>query len=241
DRRRWAGFSDALNEPFVRIGANQAVRRSGEVEMVRSRCFALVMALTAFGLSGPVSGEAFRGAAWCDPSGAPAVAAAAKGRPGSVREPHVDAAYKADLKRGGGPGGDGSRPPSEPPATTGGTIDVHVHVIDAGTPTSVSDVQISRQINVLNAGFQGSGWSFRLASVDRTTNPAWFVMGYNSTAEHEAKSLLRTGSADDLNIYTANLTGGLLGWSTFPADYANHPTDDGVVVLFSSLPGGAAQ
>ena len=128
-------------------------------------------------------------------------------------------------------------------AATGGTINVYFHVINNGAGIANGDVPLSMinsQISVLNAAYAPTGWQFTLVSVDRTTNSTWYTMGYGSSAETQAKTALRQGTADDLNIYTANLGGGLLGWATFPSDYTLKPKNDGVVILFSSLPGGTA-
>ena len=130
-----------------------------------------------------------------------------------------------------------------PALSTGGQINVYFHVINSGTSPSqgnVPDSQIKAQIDVLNAAFASTGWYFNLVATTRTTNASWYTMGSGSTAEKQAKEALRQGSADDLNIYTANIGGGLLGWATFPSSYASKPKEDGVVLLFSSLPGGTA-
>jgi hypothetical protein len=65
-------------------------------------------------------------------------------------------------------------------------------------------------------------------------------MSPGSSVERSAKSALRQGTAADLNIYTCNPGGGLLGWATFPWDYSRSPSQDGIVILHSSLPGGSA-
>ena len=141
------------------------------------------------------------------------------------------------LSANGKPG----NPP--PPVVTGGVINVYFHVINKGTGIANGDIpnsQITSQMQVLNSAYAGTGWSFNLVSVSRTTNATWYTMGSGSTAEAQAKAALRQGSADDLNIYTANPGGGLLGWATFPSSYQSRPSDDGVVLLFSSVPGGSA-
>lgn len=129
------------------------------------------------------------------------------------------------------------------PTATGGVINVYFHVINKGTGIANGDIpdpMIQDQIQVLNDAFAPWGWSFNHAVTTRTTNATWYTMGPGTAAEAAAKAALRQGSADDLNIYSANPGGGLLGWATFPWSYNSKPTDDGVVVLHSSLPGGAA-
>jgi hypothetical protein len=129
------------------------------------------------------------------------------------------------------------------PSVTGGTVNVYFHVINNGSGISNGDIttqMINDQVNVLNAAYAPEGWQFHLVSVDRTTNASWYTATPGSSAESQMKNALHLGSAADLNLYTNNMGQGLLGWSTFPWDYTSAPKMDGVVVLFSSLPGGTA-
>lgn len=125
---------------------------------------------------------------------------------------------------------------------TGGTINVYFHVIRKGTGIANGDVStsmINQQISVLNAAYASAGWNFNLAAVDRTTNATWYANCYGS-GESPMKNALRQGTADDLNIYTCSPGGGILGFATFPSSYNSQPKLDGVVILFSSMPGGSA-
>jgi hypothetical protein len=118
---------------------------------------------------------------------------------------------------------------------------VYVHVISSGPSGQVPDHQIAYQMDVLNAAFAAFGVSFTLVSIDRTSNDSWFNrMTDGSPAEGQAKNALRMGSADDLNLYTTNVTGTHPGWSSFPWEYTGAPKDDGVVVGYGTLPGGTS-
>lgn len=142
-------------------------------------------------------------------------------------------------------------PAAAPVTAEGGsvTIPVAFHVINSGESVAEGNApasQIRAQIDVLNASYGGSTggaatpFGFRLASIDRTTNPRWFNLRSGSRNERAMKERLRVGGARTLNIYTADLARKLLGWATFPWEYRRDPVDDGVAILFSSLPGGAA-
>ncbi len=123
----------------------------------------------------------------------------------------------------------------------GGAINVYWHAITSssgqGAPTAQ---QIASQIAILNNAYVSSGFTFNLVGTTVTANDAWYTAGPGTTAERQMKQALRIGSAATLNIYSSNPGGGLLGWATFPSDYQRSPSNDGVVVLYSSLPGGSA-
>ena len=121
-------------------------------------------------------------------------------------------------------------------------IPTHFHVINSG-PTvadgNITDAQIQAQMRVLNENFAGTGFSFSLASVDRTTNAEWYAMA-KSRVEREAKDALHRGDDTHLNLYTADIANsvGYLGYAYYPRDVRGRPTIDGVVLAAGTVPGG---
>jgi len=143
------------------------------------------------------------------------------------------------------PGNGGGSGPSAGDGTyENGKVPVRVHIITGNGAGDLSAAQINEQISVLNDAYSGTGFSFYLAGVDRTENRKWFSMTPGSRSEKEAKqyftSLEGNNPYDVLNLYTANPGQGLLGWATFPSDLDRNASMDGVVILYTSFPGGSA-
>ncbi|HYN30377.1 MAG TPA: zinc metalloprotease [Dermatophilaceae bacterium] len=132
------------------------------------------------------------------------------------------------------------------------TIPTVFHVISDENPTGAErarmETMIGAQMDVRNASYAGetsptaadSPFRFSLEKTTWTTNPAWYtvVPGKN---ERDMKKALHEGDSTTLNVYVADIGGGLLGWAYFPKGYNNgRDFVDGVVMLDESMPGGTA-
>nr|PZN39622.1 MAG: zinc metalloprotease [Actinomycetota bacterium] len=120
-------------------------------------------------------------------------------------------------------------------------VQTWVHVITA-KGTGASTAAVKQQLATLNAAYGGrlggadTGVRFRLAGITRTENAEWFR---DPLAHEEAlKRALRRGGPETLNLYLAEPGEVVLGYSTYPYQYAAAPVLDGVVIDWRTLPGG---
>lgn len=135
------------------------------------------------------------------------------------------------------------------PANATATIDVHFHTVCANQTIDggwVTEAQIQAQMDVLNMDYVETGLKWNLVNITRVISQEWFdSVGPDSADNTALKQVFRQGNESTLNVYTVGFvknieTPGLLGYSTFPADYRSAPMDDGVVIRYSSLPNGTA-
>ncbi|KAJ6553526.1 metalloprotease [Mycena vulgaris] len=130
------------------------------------------------------------------------------------------------------------------------TLNIFYHVVSKDSTVvggNIPDSQLTAQTAVMNKAYAGSGITWVTGGITRTVNAAWFNSaaltnaGAETTQARAMKTALRTGTKADLNVYTVGFTStGLLGYATFPSDFTSDSIVDGVVILFSSLPGGTA-
>ena len=130
-------------------------------------------------------------------------------------------------------------------AKPGGTTNIPVafHVIyrterDGTLTGNVPEEQLDAQIDVLNDAYAAAGFSFTKAVVDRVANNAWFGSCYG--AERHIKQALAVDPAHTLNFYLCAPKGGILGFAYLPQSFPEDSFMYGVVVLYSTLPGGSA-
>jgi YVTN family beta-propeller protein len=135
---------------------------------------------------------------------------------------------------------------AQPPGSV--IINVYFHVIQS-TPGNkgkgfVSVPMLESQVDALNRDFSGSDvptsgantpFRFQYAGEDYTVNPAWFNVTQDSTEEAAMKAALRKGGLRDLNIFTTNNAD---SWATFPWEYDGNPSNDGIILSYTMLPGG---
>ncbi|MEZ5097342.1 MAG: zinc metalloprotease [Nocardioides sp.] len=210
----------------------------GSVTLVRAVALAALLALSGAGsATAPTAASVPSvGAADCAPSGARETAGS------TVQEP---ALYPAKDAKKYGVIKDSPRMPDGSV-----TIPTVFHVISE-QPLSDADharrVQmITDQVQVLNDSFSGqtspeasdSPFRFALTDITWTVNPAWAHVAPGKS-ERDMKRALHVGDSETLNVYVADIGGGLLGWAYFPKGYNNgRDYIDGVVILDESMPGG---
>ncbi|KAF8761924.1 Pregnancy-associated plasma protein-A [Rhizoctonia solani] len=125
------------------------------------------------------------------------------------------------------------------------TIPVYWHVLQSGTSLSQGNIpekQITDSIDVLNAGYAGTGLTFTLAGTDRTTNAGPEHLLPNCDEAVIAKGWCKCPECLHGRLHQRPSSyQGLLGYATFPSSYSGAPSDDGVVIRYSSVPGGTAE
>ncbi|KAL0955324.1 hypothetical protein HGRIS_004208 [Hohenbuehelia grisea] len=140
------------------------------------------------------------------------------------------------------------------------TLPVYWHVITRDpTPEggNISKASIESQMGVLNGDFSPTTIIWNLTEVSYTYNPDWFNEAVpGSPQQYAMKKALRKGGPSALNVYSVGFNpsassvealqllsatkgdGKSLGYSSHPWSYASNPDDDGIVILYSTLPGG---
>ncbi len=131
------------------------------------------------------------------------------------------------------------------------TIPVYFHII-LPNANDVTDKQIQDQLNVLNSDFNSRNTNLLPSGATNFVNDATItdinftlsgIVRHNDatsswgTNDSVKRSYPPLSPSTQLNIWVCNIGGGILGYAQFPG---GSPSTDGVVLLYSSLPGGSA-
>lgn len=121
-----------------------------------------------------------------------------------------------------------------------------IYANDSSIGGNLASNLIEDTIKTLNEAWTGDLF-FSLEKINRVQNADWYRNAFPGTKlQTTMKSTLRVGSANHLNLYSVGFENapssddaGLLGYATFPSDYALRPLDDGVVFGAGTIRGGS--
>ncbi|CAM1350596.1 zinc metalloprotease [Tenacibaculum insulae] len=148
------------------------------------------------------------------------------------------AAKGKPVKGGGNNGGGDTTPPTDNLGVV--NIPVYVHVVYSNAQENISNTQIASQITVLNADFRKqnsdagntpSEFSGVAADAEITFSLAGTFRHSNSTSSWGTNNAVKSAyppvtPSTHLNIWVANIGGGILGYAQFPGGSS---ATDGVV------------
>jgi hypothetical protein len=103
---------------------------------------------------------------------------------------------------------------------------------------NVPQAWINDQMDVLNAAFSGTGFSFTLSQTLRHSSKKYYTGCYNQ--DNSMKNAYAVDPANNLNIYSCSPSGGILGYAYLPDSFDESDNRHGVVILDESMPGGSA-
>lgn len=125
------------------------------------------------------------------------------------------------------------------------TFDVYFNVVAANMTTEggwMPQSQIDAQMKLLNEKYVGTGVTWNYVNVTRVLSRYWHeTVDAGLTRTTQMHTLLRKGGPASLNVYSVGFYDlGLNGYATLPVNYARSPILDGVVLLYSTVPGGTS-
>jgi hypothetical protein len=170
----------------------------------------------------------------------------------------IAAAKAAKAARAAGVKGASATIPTVPDPNFDVTVPVRFHEIlktNGNGGGDLSDARIAAQIDALNVGYAGTGFTFELVENTETVQTEWWNLISANGAdvrlfrgggkEVDMKRLLADDDPATLEVYSASLGQFLLGWAYFPSDFTEETTlelgqlprfFDGVVIDFRSVP-----
>ena len=118
-------------------------------------------------------------------------------------------------------------------------IDTYWHVItNDGGSGGVDANAIKDSLQVINDAFSPT-FRFNLIAKDSTRNSRWYTARSYTSDAGEMKASLHKGDCSVLNIYSSFPGLNSLGWATFPDLCEKNTSNDGVMILERTVPGGS--